>query len=450
MHWQAYSFVQVVRRNLPQYFYNSKVIEFGAACVNYSISSLFEHTEKYFGIDLTDAQGVDIICEAQSVNLGSSFDVAVSCECFEHNPYYLETFQNMIKHVRPGGLVLFTCATTGRPEHGTTRTTPEQSPGTQTIGWDYYRNVTKNDFSDEVLGNSFSSYCFFENSASQDLYFVGIKKGGIDKINIDAEFLHHEVRLHEKLSYSFEKLWKGEDDSEFISDVVINLNLIEPLSLNPYLLENTLPLLIQRSVGYDEVIINIRQILGPLLTNYPSHPTSLYLIALLESRCSNHLLSLQYSCKIPLELRTPEIIALQINELHYLGLDFELLRAFNSSYEKILNSPGWVKVNIANKIWKLNNHQGFYEVKLIGLCESVEDSIELTAILCRYFNRIGQYEKALRMLSKKIDKKPVPDWVLLDYLTMIERVDGLEAAVRVYSSLLFKAKESTKFIKYIV
>ncbi|HHC6530229.1 TPA: hypothetical protein ACN33U_001992 [Vibrio parahaemolyticus] len=448
MHWQAYSFVQAVKGNVPQYFYNSKVVEFGSACVNYSISTLFEQPVKYFGVDLTDTQGVDVIGEAQSVNLGSNFDVAVSCECFEHNPYYLETFQNMVSHVRPGGLVLFTCATTGRAEHGTTRTTPEQSPGTQTIGWDYYRNVTRHDFPEELLKSKFLFYCFFENAASQDLYFVGIKKGCTERVNIDAELLYNEVKLHESLSYSFDKLWKGEDDSEFIFDVVIDLNKISHLSLNPYLLENTMPLLIKRSVGDVKIISNIRRVLEVLSVSYPKNPISLYLFALLESSCSNHLLSLQFSYKIPFELRKPELISLKIDALHCLGLGFELLRIFNSYYSLILSAPIWVKVNIANKICGLSLQPNFYEAKFLELCESADDSIELKAILCRYLNHRGEHEKALEILLAAIDERPVPDWVLLDCLIMIERLEGLDSAVRVYSSRTFQAIKSTNFTKY--
>ena len=44
----------------------------------------------------------------------ASFDVVISCECFEHNPYWRETFLNMTRVLRPGGLFVLTCATTGR------------------------------------------------------------------------------------------------------------------------------------------------------------------------------------------------------------------------------------------------------------------------------------------------------------------------------------------------
>jgi hypothetical protein len=74
----------------------------------------------------------------------------VSTECFEHNPFYLETLVNMIRLTRKGGAVLFTCASRGRGEHGTARTSPDASPGTQTRGWNYYRNLVESDFTSKV------------------------------------------------------------------------------------------------------------------------------------------------------------------------------------------------------------------------------------------------------------------------------------------------------------
>jgi hypothetical protein len=35
--------------------------------------------------------------------------------------------------LRPGGVLILTCATTGRHEHGTTRTSPAMSPSTNDL-----------------------------------------------------------------------------------------------------------------------------------------------------------------------------------------------------------------------------------------------------------------------------------------------------------------------------
>ena len=83
----------------------------------------------------------------------------------------------MIRICRSDGIVVFTCATTGRKEHGTTRTSPADSPLTVGKGWDYYKNLVKEDFEGIAdLNSLFSSFEFSSNLSSKDLYFWGIKK----------------------------------------------------------------------------------------------------------------------------------------------------------------------------------------------------------------------------------------------------------------------------------
>jgi hypothetical protein len=74
---------------------------------------------------------------------------------------------------RHEGLVIFSCATTGRPEHGTTRTSPADAPFTN----DYYRNLTAEDFEGAFdLSVVFSEYEFQTCQWPADLYFYGVKK----------------------------------------------------------------------------------------------------------------------------------------------------------------------------------------------------------------------------------------------------------------------------------
>jgi hypothetical protein len=78
----------------------------------------------------------------------------------------------MLGMVRGGGLVMFTCASTGRHEHGTTRTTPADSPATT----DYYENRTQQDFEDVFnFKKLFSKHLFEYNPVTKDLYFWGIR-----------------------------------------------------------------------------------------------------------------------------------------------------------------------------------------------------------------------------------------------------------------------------------
>lgn len=73
--------------------------------------------------------GVDIVCPGHEADSPTGhFDTMVSAECFEHNPFWVETFSNMLRMTLPGGLVAVSVATTGRGEHGTPRTSALESP----------------------------------------------------------------------------------------------------------------------------------------------------------------------------------------------------------------------------------------------------------------------------------------------------------------------------------
>ena len=108
----------------------------------------------------------------------ATFDATISGECFEHDPHWPDTFTNMTRMTRPGGLVAFTCASRGRPEHGTRRTRADDSPGTQAEGLDYYRNLTAAEFTDRLpLSDLFAAHRFWYLPTSFDLYFAGVRKG---------------------------------------------------------------------------------------------------------------------------------------------------------------------------------------------------------------------------------------------------------------------------------
>lgn len=117
---------------------------------------------------------MDLAVQGQEVKFpDESFDVTISAECFEHNPYWAETFENMKRMTKPGGLITFTCAGKNRPEHGTHNSDVGSSPLTVAAGWDYYRNLEESDFDKKMLAHL--NYQFFYNAGSQDLYFVAKK-----------------------------------------------------------------------------------------------------------------------------------------------------------------------------------------------------------------------------------------------------------------------------------
>jgi SAM-dependent methyltransferase len=194
-HFQQLQFVAMVARHMTANWAGHSVVEIGSANVNGSIRPFFQGSQ-YTGVDLTEGAGVEVIASGDEVALPSdSVDLTISCECFEHNPRWRETFVNMHRMTRAGGVLVVTCASRGRLEHGTTRTRPFDSPGTITSGWDYYRNLNREDFERQLpLASMFESHAFFRNEVSKDLYFVGRKPGGRSRpLRLDVAALSSEL-----------------------------------------------------------------------------------------------------------------------------------------------------------------------------------------------------------------------------------------------------------------
>ncbi len=177
-HFQQLNFAKITAAHLTPNWAKKHILEIGAHNVNGSVKPFFNGSE-YVGVDLSEGENVDIVASGHELTLPEAhFDVAISCECFEHNPEWIETFQNMYRMLKNGGVIIISCASRGRLEHGTTRTCPEVSPGTQTIGWNYYKNLNASDFKKAFpLNEMFESHVFFTNRISNDLYFVGKKSG---------------------------------------------------------------------------------------------------------------------------------------------------------------------------------------------------------------------------------------------------------------------------------
>ena len=176
-HQQQFDFIQTLKTKFPTQFFNKKILEVGSLNINGSIRIFFTECD-YLGIDVGSGNDVDLVCEGQKLDHpNETYDTVGSCECFEHNPYWVETFNNMYRMTKTSGLVFMSCATTGRAEHGTTRTSPQDSPLTTGIGWEYYKNLTAEDFIQNIdLDNMFLAYEFETGSPHQDLYFYGIKR----------------------------------------------------------------------------------------------------------------------------------------------------------------------------------------------------------------------------------------------------------------------------------
>lgn len=174
-HNEQRDFFLTVRKMFPHNFEGKWVLEVGSLNVNGTVRDFFTDCH-YVGIDVGPGPGVDGVANGATVDFPTDkFDTTISAECFEHNPDWLETFLNMIRMTKPGGLLTFSCAGEGRPEHGTTRSDKGSSPLTVDLGWEHYRNLTPNDFTRILpMDFLFTEWKFSVNEKSCDTYFWGI------------------------------------------------------------------------------------------------------------------------------------------------------------------------------------------------------------------------------------------------------------------------------------
>ena len=169
-HPEQREFISSVRQRFPGFFRSTRVLEVGSLDINGSVRDFF-HDCDYLGVDLGPGPGVDLVIAGEDLSFpDNSFDVCISTECFEHNPSWRETFRNMCRMSR--GLVIVTAATDGRPEHGTRRTTPSDSPFTAELS-DYYANVSVHDMESIGLDSLFVKWDIATNPTSHDIYFWG-------------------------------------------------------------------------------------------------------------------------------------------------------------------------------------------------------------------------------------------------------------------------------------
>lgn len=173
-HLEQSIFCTKVRSLFPFYFFRKNILDIGSMDINGCNRPLFWFC-RYTGLDIGPGKNVDLICHGHLwMARDASYDMIISTECGEHDKYWSQTITNAIRMLKPGGLMIYTCATDGRYEHGTRRTDTGSSPFTT----DYYRNLNEADLRSIPGFNETWELCRFQvDNNHHDLLFYGIKKG---------------------------------------------------------------------------------------------------------------------------------------------------------------------------------------------------------------------------------------------------------------------------------
>jgi SAM-dependent methyltransferase len=91
------------------------ILEVGSQAINGSLREIALPTTRYFGIDIEEGEGVDLVIE-QGEPLpveNDSFDLVIASSVFEHDPCFWMTFLEMCRATRDGGFIYINAPSNG-------------------------------------------------------------------------------------------------------------------------------------------------------------------------------------------------------------------------------------------------------------------------------------------------------------------------------------------------
>jgi hypothetical protein len=172
-HKEQKEFCLYVKNLFPERFIDCLVLDCGSLDLNGNNRFLFDRAV-YIGIDIVNGPNVDVVGKVSDI-VGSEgyFSIVISTEMLEHDIHFPFSLLKMMEVLKHNGLMILTCATEGRQEHGTHKNLPECSPATNS----YYKNITESDIKHILdVDREFIEYEFQVNEEHKDLYFWGVKK----------------------------------------------------------------------------------------------------------------------------------------------------------------------------------------------------------------------------------------------------------------------------------
>lgn len=183
--------------------FGNRVIDIGSNDINGGPQTLI-HPREYVGVDLAQGDNVTLISSGHLIDLPSHyFSVAMSSQCFEHNPVWKETFSNMVRLTCPTGLVIWSAASIGAAEHGTTKSDNGfAAPSAVNSDQEYYGNVKESDVLNVMnYDYHFSRYFIFTDYKERNVFFAGLgKTASIHHQNLFVELISEFKR---KRRFSF-------------------------------------------------------------------------------------------------------------------------------------------------------------------------------------------------------------------------------------------------------
>ena len=181
MHREILDFFERIKETFAGLFTGVKVLEAGSLDVNGSPRKYFSEDCEYIGVDAKNGRGVDWwgIFHEYSEKPAGYFDVCLTTEMLEHDPYWRISLLHMVEMIREGGSLIISCAGPGRGPHGikywvnpkTGNVAPEYHPWGPEL--DYYWNIKPELLLWELFSiTSFREVYYWSYRNGQDLCLV--------------------------------------------------------------------------------------------------------------------------------------------------------------------------------------------------------------------------------------------------------------------------------------
>lgn len=162
MHEAVKQFIRNLRNKYPEVFENKKVLEFGSLNINGSVREFFKDCD-YTGVDMTPGKDVDYVCRAHEFNSRDErYDVVISCEMLEHDSKHDMSIMTMQRVLKPGGMLIITCANHKRKPHNLD------------CGDGFYVRIRTHLILESIIMFEFEK--FYIEDVGEDIYVWGLKK----------------------------------------------------------------------------------------------------------------------------------------------------------------------------------------------------------------------------------------------------------------------------------
>lgn len=128
MHGSIMNWLRGHADRMPGHFKDgARVLELGSRNINGSPRDVFGERgidpAYYLGVDANGGAGVDVagvaheVVPEHAIKKMGCFDIVISTEMLEHDPYWEQTLQLCARALRPGGVLLLSCASSRRKPH---------------------------------------------------------------------------------------------------------------------------------------------------------------------------------------------------------------------------------------------------------------------------------------------------------------------------------------------